>query len=73
MKIRYNIAFRKYSLWDRLSLWFYNVCQAIREAPPDQYGVYVQVNLGEPGYEDAGFEMGIDEHPLRFERAVQDE
>lgn len=72
MNIRYNITFRKYSRWNRLSLWFYNVCQAVRETPPDQYAVYVPVNPGEPGYEDAFFEMGICESPLRFEHEIQD-
>lgn len=72
MNIRYNIAFRKYSLSDRISLWFRNVCQAIKQTPPDNYAVYIPVNPGEPGYDGAWLEMGVDEYPLRFERSVPD-
>lgn len=70
MNIRYNITFRKYPLRERLSLWFYNVRQAIRKAPPEKYAVLVPINPGEPGYEDAWFEMGIDQSPLRFSRPI---
>lgn len=63
-KIRYNVIFKKYSLWKRLSLWFYGVYQAARETPPKQYGVYVPLNPGEPGYDGAFFEMWVDQHPF---------
>lgn len=72
MKIRYNMTFRKYSLWERLSLWFRNVCQAVRETPPDQYAVWIPLNPGEPGYENAWFEMSICESPIVFKRPVPD-
>lgn len=68
MKIRYNVTFRKYSRWERLSWWFYGVLQAIQETPPEQYEVYVPLKPGEPGYEGAFFEMGVDQHPLTYSR-----
>lgn len=62
-KIHYNIVLRKYSLWNRVSLWFYNVCQAARETPPEEHIVYVPINPGDPGYNDAWFERTIIKSP----------
>lgn len=65
-ELRFKTERREYTFWQRISIWWRNVLQAVKDLPPKEWFEYIELNPGEPGYEDAPFSCVTDPNPVRF-------
>src|SRR5882762_11521447 len=65
-EFRYRSETRPYTKWQRITIWFNGVIEAIKSVPDKDYSEFVEVHPGEPGYDDAPWKSVVAPNPLRW-------